>query len=142
MIRYALKCDQDHTFESWFASASAYEALCKSGHVVCAHCGSARVEKALMAPAVSHVPNAAPPAPATQDRPQGPDEKLVALRRKIEANSDYVGADFVTEARAMHLGDAPERAIWGEARIDEAKALVEDGVPVMPLPFVPRSKTN
>ncbi|WP_417587027.1 DUF1178 family protein [Pararhodobacter oceanensis] len=157
MIRYALKCDQDHRFESWFASASAYDTLRKAGHVSCVECGSVEVEKTLMAPAVTatkapkNTP-AAPPAKGSADAParaategalSTPREaKLAALRRKVEANSDYVGNNFVSEARAMHLGDAPERPIWGEARIDEAKALVDDGVPVLPLPFIPRSKTN
>lgn len=67
---------------------------------------------------------------------------LAEMRRQVEARADYVGTDFATEARAMHSGEAPERAIYGEARLDEAKKLVEDGVPVMPLPFLPNRKTN
>jgi hypothetical protein len=67
---------------------------------------------------------------------------LGELRRKVEANSDYVGKDFASEARAMHLGDAPERAIYGEAKPEEAKALIEDGIPVLPLPFGRNRKTN
>lgn len=137
MIRYTLKCDQGHDFESWFASATAYDSLRKAGHVSCVQCGSTQVDKALMAPAVSQTKKQ-PPAPAPQDISQ----KLAALRREIESKSDYVGNKFVAEARAMHDGDAPTRAIWGEARIDEAKALLDDGVPVMPLPFMPKSKTN
>ncbi|UWS80750.1 DUF1178 family protein [Phaeobacter sp. G2] len=64
------------------------------------------------------------------------------LRRKVEENSDYVGKDFASEARAMHLGDAPERAIHGEAKPEEAKALIEEGIPVVPLPFGRSRKTN
>jgi hypothetical protein len=67
---------------------------------------------------------------------------LAALRRQIEANSDYVGLNFAAEARRIHAGDAPERSIYGEARADDARALIEDGVPVAPLPFVPGRKTN
>ncbi len=67
---------------------------------------------------------------------------LAELRRKVEDNSDYVGKDFVSQARAMHEGDAPGRAIHGEAKLEEAKALVEEGIPVMPLPFLPSRKTN
>lgn len=75
--------------------------------------------------------------------PSNEAEKALAdMRRKVEDNSDYVGKDFVAEARAMHEGDAPGRAIHGEARLDEAKALIEDGVPVLPLPFMPNRKTN
>jgi hypothetical protein len=64
------------------------------------------------------------------------------LRRKVEDGSDYVGDNFAAEARAMHLGDTPERSIYGEARIDQAKELIEDGVPVMPLPFTPKKKLS
>ena len=64
------------------------------------------------------------------------------MRRHVEKNSDYVGPSFATEARKMHLGDAPERSIWGEASPSEAKSLIEDGIPVAPLPFVPKTRAN
>ena len=142
MIRYALKCSADHSFDSWFQSAAAYEALISAGRVTCPICGSTKVEKGLMAPAVR-----LSDAPAAADRPldaPGTDVEaaLAALRRQIEANSDYVGLNFAAEARRIHAGDAPERSIYGEARADEARALIEDGVPVAPLPFVPGRKTN
>lgn len=134
MIRFTLKCDQGHGFESWFASGAAYDSLRASGHVECPQCGSRAVDKALMAPAV-----------ATSDTPApAPDlaERLVAWRKRVEETSDYVGMEFATEARAIHDGLAPERPIWGEAKPDEARALIEDGVPVAPLPFIPRARTN
>ncbi len=141
MIRYALNCDKDHGFESWFASGSAYDALRAQGHVTCPVCGSTTVEKALMAPAVSQpATQPAPPTPSVRDPAVA--AKIEALRKHVEANSDYVGMNFATEARAMHLGDAPERPIHGEAKIAEARALIEEGVPVAPLPFLPRNRTN
>ncbi|MFV1463207.1 MULTISPECIES: DUF1178 family protein [unclassified Phaeobacter] len=86
---------------------------------------------------------AVPPGAGALSTPSGELEAAVAeLRRKVEKNSDYVGKDFANEARAMHLGDAPERAIHGEARPEEARALIEEGVPVLPLPFLPNRKTN
>lgn len=143
MIRYALRCDQGHEFESWFASAAAYDALRERGHVGCAVCGSSSVEKSLMTPTVAR-PSAEKPVEAA--RPPAPDpalaKKIEAFRRHIEANFDYVGLNFATEARAMHLGEAPERAIHGEAKIDEARALIDEGVPMAPLPFLPRNRTN
>ncbi len=138
MIRFQLTCDQDHSFESWFASGNAFEGLQTAGRLECPFCGSVRVGKALMAPSIS---GAAPEA----IQPKAPDalaQKLVAWRKHVEATSDYVGVEFVAEARAIHDGTAPERPIWGEARPDEARKLIEDGVPVAPLPFVPRNKTN
>tara|TARA_R110002124_G_scaffold133556_3_gene296122 strand:+ start:4784 stop:5203 length:420 start_codon:yes stop_codon:yes gene_type:complete len=139
MIRYSLKCDQGHSFDSWFASAAAFDSLCAAGHVACAQCGSALVEKALMAPAVTPTGDEHP-APLTRLSPA--QKELARLRREIEDKSEHVGDRFVAEARAIHAGDAPERPIWGEAKIADAKALLDDGVPVAPLPFVPRAKTN
>lgn len=139
MIRYALTCANRHDFESWFASAEAFDALAGAGHLSCPDCGSAEVKKALMAPGVSTRKEGPPDlrAPAT-DR----ERALAELRRKVEENADYVGLNFATEARAIHEGDAPARSIWGEAALEDAKALLEDGVPVAPLPGLPRSKTN
>ncbi|AOZ68515.1 hypothetical protein LPB142_03615 [Rhodobacter xanthinilyticus] len=139
MIRYTLKCDAGHSFESWFKSADAYEALSAEGLVSCAVCGSGRVEKALMTPQLrpQGAATEAPLAPKTEV-----EEALAAMRREIEANSDYVGLNFAAEARAMHSGAAPERAIHGEARPEEARALLEEGVPVLPLPFLPTRKVN
>lgn len=156
MIRYALKCDNGHGFESWFQSAATFDKVKAAGMAACPECGSTGVEKALMAPDVrpgrkqdaardaakatagDTGPGRALSAPPTEPREQA----LAELRRRVEEGSDYVGMDFATEARAMHEGTAPERAIWGEARIDEAKKLVEEGIPVAPLPFRPKSKTN
>lgn len=142
MIRYSLKCAQAHEFESWFQSAQAYESLLAAGHVTCAVCGSADVEKLLMAPAVRPARKTAS-APPVLSQPQSEKEQaLAALRAQVEANSDYVGMNFAAEARAMHDGTTPERAIYGEAKPEEARKLIEDGVPVAPLPFLPRRKAN
>jgi hypothetical protein len=138
MIRYSLTCDKGHDFDSWFQSATAYDTLAAGGHVACALCGSTAVTKALMAPAVrTDAPTPLSPAPATDL-----EQKLAALRTHIEENSDYVGLSFAAEARAMHEGTIPERAIYGEARMDEAKKLLEDGIPVAPLPFLPKRQAN
>ena len=67
---------------------------------------------------------------------------ILELKKKIEANSEYVGNNFANEARSMYLGESPERAIYGEAKADDAKKLIDDGIPVMPLPFLPVKKTN
>lgn len=140
MIRYTLTCDRNHGFESWFKSAEAFDTLLAAGHVTCGVCGSTKVTKDLMAPAVR-------PARKAAERPlsaPGTDiEKALAqMRREVEENSEYVGLNFASEARRIHSGEAPDRSIYGEARIEEAKKLLEDGVPVAPLPFMPARKTN
>jgi len=155
MIQFTLKCAQDHSFESWFQSADAYEKLKSSGMISCAICGGLDVEKAIMAPRVrasrkkAATPDAelvkkAPPRDTPNlSSPSGAAEQALAeLKKHIQDNSEYVGDTFASEARAMHDGDAPERAIYGEASMDEAKTLIEDGVNVAPLPFIPAKKTN
>ncbi|SLN35719.1 hypothetical protein ROG8370_01472 [Roseovarius gaetbuli] len=149
MIQFSLKCAEDHRFDSWFQSAEAFEKLRARSMVTCAVCGSDEVEKALMAPRVrssrKDAPDGAPPQAAggALSKPASPAEQAMAeLRRKIEENSEYVGGNFAREARDMHDGVTPERAIYGEARPEEARKLLEEGVPVAPLPFIPGRKSN
>lgn len=149
MIRYSLKCEAGHGFDSWFQNAEAFSALQAVRQVTCPVCGSASVEKSLMAPAVrparkveDRTPAAESPAPSLSQPQSELEAAIAALRRQIEENSDYVGMNFATEARRMHLGEVPERAIHGEAKPEEARKLIEDGVPVAPLPFLPARKVN
>ncbi|MFG6083519.1 DUF1178 family protein [Paracoccus litorisediminis] len=138
MIRYDLRCEKGHQFDGWFRSSEGFEALKKAGQVACTHCGSVVVEKALMAPgiAVSEVKS-------DLHSPRNPQEAaLDKLRRQVEESSDYVGMSFAAEARAMHEGTAPERAIHGEAKLEDARKLLEDGIPVAPLPFRTRHGAN
>ncbi len=139
MIRYNLRCDQGHDFDGWFRSSEGYDSLRAAGQVTCTVCGSARVEKALMAPGVA-TSHAGPP---DLQSPRNEREKLVEkLRDQVEKNSDYVGMSFVAEARAMHEGLKPERAIHGEAKLEDARQLLAEGIQVAPLPFLPRQKAN
>ncbi|WP_145104190.1 DUF1178 family protein [Cereibacter sediminicola] len=145
MIRYSLKCADDHGFESWFQSSEAFGGLVKARKVTCPVCGSAEVEKVLMAPAVqpSRAVKPAPdPARALAVPSSKIEEALLTLRRQVQENSEYVGMGFASEARRIHNGEAPERAIYGEAKVEEARRLIEDGVPVAPLPFMPQRKVN
>ncbi|MDD9922453.1 MAG: DUF1178 family protein [Boseongicola sp.] len=145
MIRYSLKCSNEHTFESWFKSAEAFEGLQKASMVACPHCGSDTVEKTLMAPGVPKKSNAKQTESSTPmaANPDGKLEKALAeLKAHVESNSDYVGSKFAAEATAMHNGEVPERSIYGEVKPDEAKKMAEDGVPAVPLPFIPKQKTN
>lgn len=165
MIQFTLKCAQDHSFDSWFQSADAYEKLKSAGMITCAICGIADVSKAIMAPRVrasrkkaaarleahpeTHTAQTTVSHSETQSEtralstPSGTAEQALAeLKRYVQDNSEYVGDTFASEARAIHDGDAPERAIYGEASMDEAKTLIEEGIKVAPLPFTPTKKTN
>ncbi|MEM7546290.1 MAG: DUF1178 family protein [Pseudomonadota bacterium] len=150
MIRYDLKCAQGHAFDAWFANSAAFDEQAERGLVACAICGCTDVEKALMVPGIAKDgARASEPAeaPAASQAPapmlSGPvppevQAQLAKLRAEVEKTASNVGKNFASEARKMHVGDIEHRAIYGEATHEEAKSLVEDGVPVAPLPFVPR----
>jgi len=137
MIRFSLRCERAHRFDSWFGSGADYDRLSGAGLVSCAVCGSTEIEKDLMAPAIGGAtPAAGPEAAPSLSAPASPAEQaLTELRRRVEAASEDVGRRFATEARRIHEGSAPERPIIGEARPSEARALIEDGIPVAPLPW-------
>jgi hypothetical protein len=152
MIRYTLNCEGGHAFESWFQSSSTYDSQVKRKLVTCPTCGSAKVEKAIMAPQIVSkkgrdraVPATASAAEATapastpllmaQERELR--AKLKELRDHIVKNADNVGERFPTEARKMHYGDIEHRPIYGEASPEEARSLIEEGVEVTPLPVLP-----
>ena len=146
MIRYNLRCDNGHAFESWFQSSSAYDAQVKRKLVTCAICGSAKVEKAIMAPQLAGTKKKAENTPSPADTSStslmmAPERELRAklkeLRDHIVKNADNVGERFPEEARKMHYGDIEHRAIYGEASAEEAKSLIEEGVEVAPLPVLP-----
>jgi hypothetical protein len=139
MIKYALGCAEGHAFESWFPDSAAYDKQRKRGFVVCPECGSSRVDKAIMAPAVVGGERAAVevgPGIVIDGRRRQARDFLVRMRHEIEANTDDVGAKFPQVARAIHLGEEPERAIRGRASLAEAKSLLEDGIGVLPLPML------
>jgi len=156
MIRYALICEKGHAFESWFADSTAYDKQAKRGLVSCPQCGSAKVEKAIMAPRLAtskrrkapveapvtpqaSAPAEAPPTPVAMISPQEREfrAKLKELRDHLMKNADHVGPKFPEEARKMHYGEIEHRSIYGEATPDEAKALAEEGIEVHPLPVLP-----
>lgn len=137
MIRFSLSCEREHGFEAWFRNGGDYEAQRKRGLVECPHCGSAKVEKALMAPAVSTSRKQEKIALAMGDQQKKAMEQLKELSQKMRENADYVGDRFAEEARKIHFGEADHRGIYGEATPEEAAGLVEDGVDFMPIPVFP-----
>jgi len=136
VIKYHLICDAEHRFEAWFDNIASYESQAKKGQLRCPSCHSASVERAIMAPAIPKKANAtsAGSAPAQQVM-----QNVVA---DAIQNYDYVGDRFADEARAIYYGDREDRDIYGETSLEEAKALIEEGVPVAPLPIVPPRLKN
>ena len=135
MIRYQLVCKKNHSFEGWFRDSAAYDAQAKKGLLSCPSCDSKKITKAPMAPAVSKKGDLAEAAAKAKTMR----EFVLNVRKHVEENADYVGNRFPEEARAIHYGDAEERQIYGEATLKDAHDLIEEGIPVAPLPSVPRA---
>jgi hypothetical protein len=160
MIRYTLRCERDHNFESWFQDSAAYDSQAKRKLISCPVCDSVKVEKAIMAPRIvgkkgreraepAPVPAPAPTvAPSAEAPTAGSTPLLMAQERELRAklkelrdhivrNADNVGEKFPNEARKMHYGEIEHRPIYGEASPEEAKSLIDEGVEVSPLPVLP-----
>jgi hypothetical protein len=166
MISFDLRCAAGHVFEGWFRSSDDYTAQAAARMIPCPVCGDATVEKAAMAPNVARKGNqlaprppaptpaveAAPPSapPMMTGGPALPPEILAAAAAIAKAQaaalpqSTYVGGDFAKQARAMHAGEQDAALIHGQTTPAEAEALVEEGVPIMPLlvPIVPPEQRN
>jgi hypothetical protein len=149
MIRYTLRCDQDHTFEAWFRSSEDYDRAAKKGINECPLCGGRTIEKAPMAPSVARSDKAEARkagsekvtlAAAPDPREMALRAALKELRQKVTENAEYVGDRFAAEARRMHRSESEARGIYGEATADEAKALADEGIEFQPLPTLPEER--
>ena len=136
MIRFALSCDQGHAFDAWFASGDAFEHQAEAQTIRCPDCGSRAVRKAPMGPAVKRR-RAEAPLPQEASERKKTYAFLKGLRAHLQANAENVGHAFPEEARKMHYGEAAERSIYGEASLEEARSLQEEGIPAVPLPILP-----
>jgi hypothetical protein len=141
MIRYALTCDHDHDFEGWFASSTDYDDQQGRGLLECPMCASKSVRKQIMAPAVSGTKRTLRETPPAKMQAMMM-EAAGRIRAHVEENFDDVGDAFASEARAIHEGKAEDRGIYGQATPLEVRELVEDGVPIAPLPPEPIKKSE
>jgi hypothetical protein len=154
MIHYNLRCQSDHEFDGWFKDSAGFDKLAQRGLVECPTCGDTKVQRALMAPAVStraavpiSVPAAAPPAakpatPMTMASGPLPDQMRAMLQRmraEVEKHCDYVGPGFADEAIKIHRGESEARGIYGETTPEQAEALADEGVEFARIPWVPRA---
>lgn len=161
MIKYALNCSKDHEFEGWFSSGEEFDRLQSTGHLECAVCGDRKVSKMLMAPSVQPARRkAVVPAPsngtaavpvaagqvaeAVEAMPEEVRKAFVEqvrqFRKHVLANAENVGEKFSEEARRIHYGESPERGIFGQAKPEEIAELIEEEIPVMPLPVLPEDR--
>jgi hypothetical protein len=155
MIRYALACSKGHAFESWFRDSASYDEQVARGLVSCPHCGVTKVEKQIMAPSVARTDRdivavpAEMPAPAPVEAPSAAPFALMgereqafrallrAVKEHVKSTAEHVGPRFADEARKMHEGLTEFRAIYGEATAEEAKALAEEGIDAVAIPWLP-----
>jgi len=131
MITYSLRCHRSHEFDGWFRNSAAFDEQSAKGLLGCPCCDSIRIEKAVMAPAVSGTKKDTPSKTAEAKQMR---QFMTGLRKYVKENADYVGPAFPEEARKIHYGEVPERQIYGEASFDEVQELAEEGVDVAPLP--------
>jgi hypothetical protein len=150
MIRYQLKCEVSHTFEAWFGSSAGYDKQAKRGLVACPKCGSTKIEKCIMAPNVGTKSNkksetTSMKAANTDAAEQAASYKelralMRRVREEVEQKAEYVGPRFAEEARKIHFEEAEARGIYGEATLEDAKELQDEGVEFFPLPAVPEDQ--
>jgi hypothetical protein len=149
MITYDLCCERGHIFEGWFKDTSTYDKQAKRKLVACAVCGSTKVRKLPMAPAVAGTRSQNQEAPLRSKKgyanhPDAPKvaelmKELTKLREHIEANAEHVGPRFAEEARRIHYGETEKKSIYGEATENEARALNDEGIEVARIPWVRRA---
>jgi hypothetical protein len=135
VIKYRLQCAHGHEFEGWFASSASYDGQLEAGQLTCPECNSREVGKSIMAPNVAT--RARPDAAADDDMPARYSNLVREVKRVLTTSSEDVGARFPEEARKIHYREVEQRAIRGTASLDEARALVEEGVEIMALPRLP-----
>lgn len=136
MINYSVKCGNGHQFDGWFKDSATFDKQAKAKQIECPRCGDTKVTKAPMAPRISKKSSGS--REITEARANEVAQELAEaagkIREHVEANCDYVGTEFAEEARKIHYGEADERGIYGEATVDEAKELDDEGIDVLPIP--------
>lgn len=154
MIHFNIICDNAHEFDSWFVSNAAYEQQQQKGLVSCPVCGSVNVQKQLMAPAIPSRSNrqtdtakkkaeqiqTAVLSDKNDPQVQALKQSIREIRRQVAENAEYVGEDFAKTAREIHNEEQPARGIYGEASLEDAQSLLEEGVDVLPLPGLPEDQ--
>jgi hypothetical protein len=144
MIKYQLHCDDGHDFEGWFPSSEAFEKQKKRGFVACAICGTNKVDRAIMAPAVARTDKAPVGVPAEfmndvsssliSDEERELRRRLAELRAEMIKDAKDVGEDFAEEARKIHFGESDMKQIYGRTTLADARELLDEGIGVLPLP--------
>ena len=137
MIKYNLICNCGKTFESWFASSSEFDSLCKKKLIKCIYCESSFIKKTVMAPSLTRKSNKV----LRRNRLEKNIKKqLINFRKYIEKNCKNVGEKFTQEARSIHYDKKTSQGIYGKATPEETNELLEEGIDVATIPWVDKSE--
>ena len=140
MIKYKLKCQNEHEYESWFFNSVEFDKLYKKGLLECIYCSSKKINKSIMSPMISHLKNKNQQIDALNIDFKNEKKKLIKLRKYIEKNFDYVGKDFSRKVREIYYDKKNDKAFYGTATPKEREELAEEGIDLLSIPWV--SKDN
>jgi|TARA_X000000950_G_C13679346_1_gene563305 hypothetical protein len=136
MIKYNLKCRNEHEFESWFSNSEEFDKIKKKGLLECIYCSSKKISKSIMAPMVSNPKNADEELEIMHKNSKDNKNKLLELRKYIENNFDYVGKDFSKKVREVYYDKKNKKAIYGTASPKEREELTEEGINLLSIPWI------
>ena len=136
MIKYNLKCSNDHEFESWFSNSEEFDKLNKKNLLDCIYCSSKKIDKSIMAPMVSNTKINDNKITLINENLNNEKNKLLELRKFIEKNFEYVGKDFSKKVREVYYDKKSKKAIYGTASPEEREQLAEEGIDLLSIPWV------
>ena len=135
MIKYNLKCQNEHEFESWFSNSEEFEKLDNKGLLECIYCNSKKIKKSIMSPMISSSKNKKD-SPEINEAFKNEKNKLLFLRKYIENNFEYVGKDFTKKVREFYYDKKSKKGIYGTASFKEREELAEEGIDLISIPWV------
>ena len=136
MIKYILKCNKDHEFESWFSDSEEFEKLNEKKLLECIYCSSKIISKSIMSPMVSNSANKVEMTEMIDKDFKKEKNKLIKLRKYIEKNFDYVGKDFSKKVREIYYDKKNKKAIYGTTTLEEREELADEGIDLLSIPWV------
>ena len=140
MIKYNLKCEKNHEFESWFSDSKEFDKLDKKKLLECIYCSSKKIKKSIMAPRISGVKSTEDNLNFLNQKMSLEKNKLIRLRNYVEKNFEYVGNNFSEKVREVYYDKKSKKSIYGSATSEERKELEEEGIDLLSIPWV--SKDN
>ena len=136
MIKYNLKCQNNHEFESWFSNSEEFDKLNNKNLLECIYCSSKNIKKSIMAPMVSNLKIKEEKSEIINKDFKNEKSKLLELRKYIEKNFDYVGKDFSKKVREVYYDKKSKKAIYGTTTKEEREELAEEGIDLLSIPWV------